>query len=416
VEDLDAWLADNWDPDLTVGAWWELLGNAGWATPTWPTAWFGRGLTDTEALEAHRRIAAHGALGPPGGIGVLLAGPTILTHGTEEQKRRLLPDIVTGRASWCQLFSEPVAGSDLAGLQTRAEVDGDGWVVNGQKVWTSTAHVADLGLLIARTDADAPKHRGITYFTLDMHQLGVDIRPLRELTGRSLFNEVFLTDVRVGSDDVVGGLGNGWAVTNTTLAYERSGLGAGGANTSESVATPGSVAGDLVRRAGDLVRPSGGSATFAVRASTLVEAARRHGRLADPMVRDGIIRHHIEGELGRFMSWRRKGLVRSGRDLPGSANMAKLRMSELFRQSRDAGLAILGARGMLHDYAGGAPVVDDHGVDRALTALALWSPSASIYGGSDEIQRNILGERVLGLPREPGDDRTTPFRELRRNV
>src|SRR5439155_10396365 len=160
-----------------------------------------------------------------------------------------LSAIVTGRRVWCQLFSEPGAGSDLAGLQARAVKDGDEWIVNGQKVWTSGGHVADLGMLIARTDPDVPKHQGITYFALDMHQDAVDVRPLREMTGRAFFNEVFLTDARVPDDAVIGGVNNGWAVANTTLAHERAGLGAGGGSAGGSRATPGTVAGDLDRRA-----------------------------------------------------------------------------------------------------------------------------------------------------------------------
>ena len=423
LAELNDWLARHWSPDLTVRQWWDLLGTAGWAAPTWPVEWFGKGLSDAEHVEVQRAIADFGALGPPGGVGMLLAGPTILSHGSDEQKRRFLPEIACGREAWCQLFSEPVAGSDLAGLQTRATKDGDEWIIDGQKVWTSTAHHADLGMLIARTDADVPKHKGITYFALDMHQPGVDVRPLRELTGRALFNEVFLSDVRARDDDVVGGLGNGWAVANTTLAFERSGLGAGGANAFPSAARPGTVAGDLDKRAGDFVQANGavarqgGSATSGVKASTLAAAATRHGKLGDPVIRDGIVRLHIEGEIGRYMSLRRKGMRAQGKDLPGIGNLAKLRMSEMFRLGRDVGMAILGPRGMLHDYEGGSPTpATDDPVDRALTALALWSPSPSIYGGTDEVQRNILGERVLGLPREPGDDRTVPFKELRRNA
>ncbi|MCU1375018.1 MAG: putative acyl-CoA dehydrogenase, partial [Actinomycetia bacterium] len=212
VTEVKAWLEDNWDPDLTVREWWERLGTSGWAAPTWPVEWYGKGLSTAENNQVQRTITEFGALGPPGGLGMLLAGPTIATHGTDEQKAHYLADIVTGRVGWCQLFSEPVAGSDLAGLQTRAVKDGDEWVVNGQKVWTSSAHVADIGMLMARTNTDVPKHKGITYFAIDMHQAGMDVRPLRELTGRALFNEVFMTDVRVADDAIIGGRENGWAV------------------------------------------------------------------------------------------------------------------------------------------------------------------------------------------------------------
>src|SRR3954454_10879659 len=238
VTEVKGWLEENWDPDLTVREWWDRLGNSGWAAPTWPVEWFGKGLSNAESTQVARAFAEIGALGPPGGLGMLLAGPTIITHGSEEQKQRYLPDIVTGRIAWCQLFSEPVAGSDLAGLQTRAVKDGEEWVVNGQKVWTSSAHIADLGMLMARTNTDVPKHKGITYFALDMHQDGIDVRPLRELTGRALFNEVFMTDVRARDDAIIGGEQNGWGVAKTTRAFERAGLGAGGGSAAESAAQP----------------------------------------------------------------------------------------------------------------------------------------------------------------------------------
>ena len=204
-----------------------------------------------------QRIAARGALGAPAGLGLLLAAPTIASHGTREQIDTYVRDIVTGRQAWCQLFSEPAAGSDLAGLQSRAGRDGDEWIVNGQKVWTSGGQYADLGMLLARTDTHVPKHQGITYFAFPMHQPGVEVRPLREMTGRALFNEVFMTDARVADDAVIGGENHGWAVANTTLMNERSGLGSGAGSPLGSGATPGTVAGHLERRAGDFVGSGG---------------------------------------------------------------------------------------------------------------------------------------------------------------
>src|SRR3954449_8731491 len=251
--EVTAWLDENWDPDLTVEEWWGRLGPSGWAVPAGPEEWSGKVLSRAEGVRVMQTISGYPALGAPGGLGTLLAGPTIYVHGTEEQKQRYLADIVTGKQAWCQLFSEPGAGSDLAGLNTRAELDGDEWVVNGQKVWTSGGHWSDLGILLARTDPDVPKHQGITYFALDMHQPGVEIRPLRELTGRAMFNEVFLTDVRVPNDAAIGGINNGWAVANTTLMFERSGLGAGGGGGSVA-ALPGTIGGDLARRAGDFLK------------------------------------------------------------------------------------------------------------------------------------------------------------------
>jgi alkylation response protein AidB-like acyl-CoA dehydrogenase len=425
--ELTAWLEDNWDPNLTVGDWWERLGGAGWAAPTWPVEWFGKGLSREEGVRVQKTIAGFGALGAPGGLGLLLAGPTIITHGTDAQKERYLRDIVTGQRAWCQLFSEPAAGSDLAGLQTRAARDGDEWIVNGQKVWTSGGQVADLGMLLARTDPDVPKHQGISYFALEMHQPGIEVRPLKEMTGRALFNEVFMTDARVAHDALLGGVNKGWAVANTTLAYERAGLGAGGGSDSASLATPGTVAGDLARRAGDFVSGAargasggnGGTRLAAGAEHLFTELARGNGSIADATVRQDLMRLHTYNEIGRFLMLRQKALKQSGGDLPGVGNIAKLSMSRILRLSRDLGLRILGPLGTLHAYKSDERAKLDAVTGNPLTAIvtemALFSPAPSIYGGTDEVQKNILGERVLGLPKEPNNDRTVPFRELPKN-
>ena len=215
-------------------------------------------MARADAVLVAQEISGFGALGAPAGLGLLLAAPTIATHGTQEQVDLYVRDIVTGRKAWCQLFSEPQAGSDLAGLQTRAVKDGDEWIVNGQKVWTSGGQYSDLGMLLARTDADVPKHQGISYFAFEMHQEGVDVRPLKEMTGHALFNEVFLTDARVADSALIGGLNKGWAAANTTLMNERAGLGSGGGNAAGGGvgAQPGTVLGRLPRRAGDCVPPS----------------------------------------------------------------------------------------------------------------------------------------------------------------
>ena len=304
-----------------MGEWWERLGNEGWSAPAWPAEWYGRGISREDAVRAGKVLADHGALGPPGGLGLLLAGPTIVTHGTDEQKHRYLRDIVTGQKAWCQLFSEPGAGSDLAGLQTRALKDGDEWVVNGQKVWTSGGQVADLGMLIARTDADVPKHQGISYFAIDMHQAdAIEVRPLKEMTGRALFNEVFLTEARVNDDALIGGHNNGWAVANTTLAFERAGLGAGGGSAAASPATPGTIAGDLDKRAGDFVgraRRGGPGGMLGGAEQLLIELAKGSDKLADPVLRQELMRLHTLNELARFTNLRGKAEREAGREIPG---------------------------------------------------------------------------------------------------
>jgi alkylation response protein AidB-like acyl-CoA dehydrogenase len=424
VAEVKDWLADNWDPDLTVGEWWERLGMSGWAVPTWSSDWFGKDLSRAEGVRVQQAIADFGALPAPGGLGLMLAGPTIAVHGSDEQKSRYLRDIVTGRKGWCQLFSEPGAGSDLAGLQARAVRDGDEWVVNGQKVWTSGGYVADLGMLIARTDPDQPKHAGITYFVIDMRQPGVEVRPLREMTGRSLFSEVFLSDARARDDAIIGGLNNGWRVANTTLMFERTSLGAGGGSAGASLASAGTIAGDLDRRAGDFVetggrRGGGGGTLFGASSKGLTKLARASGKAADPTIRQKLMELHTFGELARFNNLRLKAAMAAGQDIPGLPNIAKLSMSNIVRLSRDLGLEIAGSYGMLHAYdpdsrnaldeATGMPFLS------SVTEMALFAQAPSVYGGTDQVQRNIIGERVLGLPKEPGFDKNTPFIDLPKN-
>ncbi|HEX5365059.1 MAG TPA: acyl-CoA dehydrogenase family protein [Acidimicrobiales bacterium] len=424
VAEVKAWLAESWDPDLTVAEWWERLGTSGWGVPTWPRAWFGRDLSRAEGVRVQQAIVDFGALPAPGGLGLMLAGPTIVVHGTDEQRSRYLPDIVTGRRAWCQLFSEPGAGSDLAGLNARAVKDGDEWVVNGQKVWTSGGQVADLGMLIARTDPDQPKHAGITYFAIDMHQPGVDVRPLREMTGRALFNEVFLEDARVPDSAVIGGLNNGWRVANTTLMFERASLGAGGGSAAASLASPGTVAGDLPRRAGDFVRGGGrrggdAASLFGASAKALARVARQNGRIGDPSVRQRLMELYTIGELARFNNLRLKAAMAAGGDIPGLPNIAKLLMSSSVRLSRDVGLEIMGGYGTLHAYDPESRKALDEATGMpglaGITEMALFAQAPSIYGGTDQVQRNIIGERVLGLPKEPGPAKGTPFRELPKN-
>ncbi len=423
LDELDGWLADNWDPELTVTEWWDRLGLSGWAAPSLPTNAYGKGLPRNDSLAVSARIGEHGALGAPAGLGMLLAAPTIATHGTPEQVEEFIRPIVTGQQAWCQLFSEPGAGSDLAGLGCRAALDGEEWLVNGQKVWTSGGQVADMGMLIARTNPEAPKHQGITWFAFDMHQDGVDVRPLREMTGRALFNEVFLSDAHVPDSWVIGGTNNGWAVANTTLMFERSGLSAG-AQGHAALASPGTIVGDLPKRAGDFVRPrraaAGGAGAMVAGAENLfVDLARDHGKLDDPVIRQKLMKLHTLTEIGRYMGLRVKAEKQRGRDLPGAGNIGKLSMSDVVRTSRDLGLAILGGLGTLHAYGadGQAELDAATGESRTsyVTEMALFAQAPPIYGGTDQVQKNILGERVLGLPKEPNNDRTTAWADLPRN-
>ena len=455
LSELRAWLGSNWDPDLTVGQWWERLGLAGWSSPGLPENAYGKGVARADAVLVSQEISRFGALGAPAGLGLLLAAPTIATHGTQEQIDRYVRDIVTGKVAWCQLFSEPQAGSDLAGLQTKAVRDGDEWIINGQKVWTSGGQYADLGMLLARTNPDVPKHAGISYFAFEMRQDGVDVRPLREMTGHALFNEVFLTDARVADAALIGGVNNGWAAANTTLMNERAGLGSGGGNAAGGdSAPPGSVLGALDRRAGDYVEgsgrrsrngtgagkaakaengkaeqgeggeeSSGASGVFSVMRGgpgLLIRMAQKKGSNKDAGIRQDLARLYTLSELGRFNGLRLKAVKENGGDIPGMPNISKLSMSQIVRLTRDLGLQIAGPSGTLHVY----DADDKASLEQAtgnpfaggITEMALFAQAPSIYGGTDQVQRNIIGERVLGLPKEPNNDRTTPFSELPKNA
>ncbi len=402
---VEAWIAANWDDRITVGQWWSRLAAAGYAAPALPKAAGGLGWPGDLAATVLSTLAKANVLGPPGGLGLLLAAPTIAVHGSPEQIARWVPDILDGRAGWCQLFSEPQAGSDLAGLQTRAVRDGDEWIITGQKVWTSTAQTADLAMLIARTDPDAPKHRGITYFVIDMVQPGIEVRPLREMTGRAVFNEVFLDGARVPDANIVGGLNAGWKVTNTTLGFERANVGHGGA--SFTAALPGSRAGDLDKPAASFVGikgPIAGGAVGRRHMHALRELADRAGRRNDPIARQALARVHTDYEILRMMGWKAKNVPSSRTGVEG--NLAKVYNSQAVANARDAANLLLGPEGQLWESPGSAGMFQE---------MTLFSPAPPIYAGSDQVQRNVIGERGLGLPKEPGPSPDTPFRDLPKN-
>jgi alkylation response protein AidB-like acyl-CoA dehydrogenase len=415
---LRAWLLDNWDPDLSLRGWWARLAASGWSQPHWPVEWYGKGMTRAEANEAVRVIRDFGAVTAPVGFGTGMAGPTLLAYGTAEQKARHLPKMVDGTDCYCQLLSEPNAGSDLAGLQTRAELDGDHWVVNGQKVWTSSGQIANKAILVARTNIEVPKHAGISFFFIDVRQAGVEIRPLREMTGRSYFNEVFFSDARIPAEDLIGGEGNGWAVANTTLAFERALSGGGEIGTA---ADPGEIAGNLDRRAGDFATGTPTSHSESVRGqfARLCALAQRTGRDRDPLVRDNLARLYTMERLNTLNTLRARALELSGSELAGLPNLAKMSQSHQFRLGREITFSVLQAAGTLHAYDPESwPALDlEMGIEGLgdLVHAALFAQAPPIYGGSDQIQRNIVGDRVLGLPREPAADRGVAFKDLLKN-
>ena len=407
--ELTALVGELWDPDQTLRAWWRRLADHGLTFPHWPERWGGRGWARDEIAVLARVLTAVGAIGPPPGLGGLMGGPVVLALGNDEQRTRLLPPLRDGTEGWCQLFSEPGAGSDLAGLTTRAERDGDEWVVTGQKVWTSGAHDSDRGMLVARTDWDAPKHRGLGYFILPMDQPGVDLRPIKQMNGASHFFEVFLDGARVADADRIGEPGQGWAATTATLSFERSGL-SDALRVPGPRPNPGERPGDLDRTCAQLIAAhdeSAATTTEAHAAQNLVDLARRRGRHTDAATRQhlaGLVARERIAEAGRL----RMAAATAAGGTPGpEASVAKLAWTESLRVAADVGPSILGPAGALH----GA----DAGDGEDLVDFLLTMPSARIAGGSDEIQRNIIGERALGLHREPSPDRDLPFRDVPRS-
>jgi alkylation response protein AidB-like acyl-CoA dehydrogenase len=351
--------------DLDAGrAYLQALAPGGWFVASWPEEYGGRGAGSDEAALIARELAVFDAPDLyPYLVGLALVAPTLLEHGTAEHCRRFLPPLANGHEIWCQLFSEPEAGSDLANLATRAVRDGDVWRVTGSKVWSSRAHYSRWGWLLARTDPAAPKHAGITAFVVDMHAPGVDVRPLRQMNGDIHFNEVFFADAVVADDCRIGDVGGGWRVALTTLAFER----------------------------------GGGSATgisWSLGPDRLLALAREHGATGDAVRRDQLARVWAQAEVARLTARR----ARAAADAPGPAGSgAKARASATMKTIAGTALAVRGAEALL---AG----------DEWHT-LFLTAPSISIRGGTDEIQRNIIGERVLGLPGEPRLDRDVPWRD-----
>ncbi|WP_426573943.1 acyl-CoA dehydrogenase family protein [Aquihabitans sp. McL0605] len=402
--EVAAWLEEHWDPECSVEDWWQLVAKAGWTAPHFTADQGGRGLHRASLNTVRAEFSKAGALRPPGGLGLLMAAPTILTHGTPDQISRHVGPIVAGTANWCQLFSEPGAGSDLAGLTTRAELDGDRWIINGQKVWSSMAMQADYGMLLARTDFGVPKHAGISWFAFALDQPGVTIRPLREMTGESVFNEVFFDDAVCDAADLIGGAGNGWTVTQTTLFFERSGLSSGAHS---NWPTPGPKGGFLGRRAGDAAQDPVPSSDVIARYDEVVGLAKERGRNHDPHVRQELARLHTYVKLGKWNGDRAKAEAAAGGS-PAVANVGKLLQTIITKRGAEIATGILGADGML-----AAP--DGHAGGRFSTSM-VFSAASSIYGGTDEIQRNIVAERALGLPREDLPGKGLPYGEVLRAI
>ena len=336
--------------------WQRRLHAAGYVGLLWPREYGGRGVRPTAQAILNEELARARAPQLLNRVGVNNTGPTLIAHGTEAQKRRYLPKILSAEEIWCQLFSEPGAGSDLAALRTRAEPDGDGFAVSGQKVWTSYAALSDWAILLARTDPSLPKHRGITYFLLDMRSPGIRVRPLRQATGSTEFSEVFLDGVRVPREQVVGAVNQGWEIAMTTLAHER---GTGFAFKEQ-----------VLQR---------------IALEDAIALARTIGRVADPVVRQEIARRWIDVEIMRLMNCRALTRLERGEEPGPESSLVKLFWAELTQRLHELGLALEGPHGQL--------------AEGRWQQAWLWSRVASIAGGTSEVQANIIAQRLLGLPR-----------------
>jgi alkylation response protein AidB-like acyl-CoA dehydrogenase len=352
------------------------LVDAGLAGLAYATEYGGAGLTQ-EHERVYREVAQE--FPPMANKLVISHGmclPVLNEFGTEEQKRRFMPDNIAARTVWCQMFSEPGAGSDVASLQTRAVRDGDEWTINGQKVWTTLAHESDYGVLIARTDPEQPKHAGISMFIVDMHAPGVEVRPINQIDGGRHFNEVFFTDVRIPADWLLGSYNDGWRQATAMLMFERLAIGSMGA--------------------GAISQP---------RFDRLVEVARRSGRIDDPVVRDHLMQMYAMETTKSLVAMRARAEVGAGKPPGPGGSLGKLAGSVIAWRFREIALAMAGASSQAW------PSDDSEGDQLAFDVIT--SFSAGIAGGTDEIQRNIIGERVLGLPRDIAVDRDVPFKDLK---
>jgi alkylation response protein AidB-like acyl-CoA dehydrogenase len=361
--------------------WCARLGEAGWATPTWPPEYGFLGLSGSQAKVVNDELARFRVPRSFNIIGIGMGGPTIMHWGTDEQKQRLLKPMAKHEEIWCQLFSEPGSGSDVASLATRAVRDGDEWVVNGQKVWTTLAHMAKWGLLVARTDPDQPKHKGLSYFIVDMHAPGVDVRPLKQMTGDAEFNEVFFTDVRIPDAMRLGPEGEGWMVATTTLMNERAALSGAGSTSGENV---------------------GGGPVDAV-----VAMAQRNGAASDAEVRQRLAQAVIEGRVIKMTNLRATAARKAGHQPGPEGSITKLFQAEYNKRLQNLAVDILGTNAM-------AWMPSDEHTEATIRGF-LRSRANTIEGGTTEVNKNILGERVLGLPGDVRTDKELPWKEVPRS-
>lgn len=405
--EVRAWLEANWNVDAGLVEWRNKLIDSGWGVPTWPKDWYGRALPAGLQAVVDEEFARIGAVGVAKAGIRRLAAATLLAHGTPGQKEKFLRRSLSGEDTWCQLFSEPGSGSDLAGAMTRAEFKGNRWVINGQKLWTTSAHHADWGLLLARTDPNVPKHQGLSYFIIDMHQPSVDVHPLRQMNGHASFNQVFLTDAEVLPEHLVLDVGRGWAVATTTLMHER--READGVRTwGQTSVAKGRIHDEERAENATVMEPYKWYPQRAGRVDLVIERAKAAGVNADPVVRQEIASLLILAKSAEWTARRARAAQMQGRPQGPEGSLGKLASSHVARAAARVHTLISGADAML---AG-----QDGPMNGLIAEILVSVPAGSIAGGTDEIQRNIISERVLGMPKEPRTDNDRPFRDVPKNL
>ncbi len=354
----------------------QKVADANLAGITYPTEYGGQGLDKSYDRIWREEYAKANDMTGQLTISHGMCVPMLSEYGTDEQKAKYLPDAIAGRTVWCQMFSEPGAGSDVASLQSKAVLDGDEWTLNGQKVWTTLAHVSDYGLIVARTDPEVSKHAGLSMFIIKMDQPGVEIRPIHQIDGGMHFNEIFFTDVRLPKDALIGDLNNGWRLATAMLMYERVAIGTG---SSSGIKTPTS--------------------------DYLMKTAKKHGKTDDHVTRQALMAIYMEETTKSLVSMRTRAEMKAGKTPGPGGSLGKLHGAKIARMTRDLAMNLGGPAG--------AAWIDGDEITQRLSQTTLRSFGANIAGGTDEIQKNIIGDRVLGLPRDISVDKGVPFNELK---
>src|SRR5258707_5608787 len=405
--EVGAWLEASWNPDYGLVEWRTKLCESGWGAPHWPKQWYGRDLPVAFNSVVDEEFARIGAIGVAKAGIRTLAAATILAHGTDLHKEKYLKRILTGEDTWCQLFSEPGSGSDLAGAVTRADKRGNKWVINGQKVWTTSAHKAQWGLTLARANWDTVKHKGLAYFILNMKRPGVQVHPLKQMTGHASFNEVFFTDAEVEPEMMVCDVGDGWKVATTTLMHER--RGADGLRSWASASyRKGRIYEEERAEIATTMEPYKWYPQRAGRVDLVMKRARETGKLDDPVLRQEIAKLLIMSKSAEWTARRARVAQEQGKPQGPEGSLGKLVSSNVARQAARVHTYLTGANALLSG--------EDSPMAGLIAGILVSGPAGSIAGGTDEIQRNMISERVLKMPKEHSVDTDKPFKDVPRNI